>query len=96
MVNVAGPEQSAAGFTFATTMRGRMMDIKVHCAYDELRNVITMVPHPKNPNKHPEKQLKLLAKIIEGHGWRAAITVSKRSAQHADQKPEITSYILIK
>ena len=55
------------------------MDIKIHCAYDELKNIAEVIPNPRNPNTHPEKQLKLLAKIIEAHGWRAPITVSKRS-----------------
>lgn len=50
-----------------------------YCAYDELWEVGKVVPHPRNPNQHPDNQLKLLAKIIEGHGWRAPITVSKRS-----------------
>ena len=55
------------------------MDIKIHCAYDELKNIAEVIPNPRNPNTHPEKQLKLLAKIIEAHGWRSPITVSKRS-----------------
>jgi ParB-like chromosome segregation protein Spo0J len=39
----------------------------------------TMVPNPRNPNTHPEKQIELLAKIIKNQGWRAPITVSSRS-----------------
>lgn len=38
-----------------------------------------LVPHPRNPHKHGNKQIALLAKIIEHQGWRAPITVSKRS-----------------
>lgn len=34
---------------------------------------------PKNPNQHPPEQIKLLASIIRATGWRAPITVSKRS-----------------
>lgn len=56
-----------------------MPNIKVHCAYDEMWPLVKVVPHPRNPNTHPEKQIQLLAKIIEGHGWRAPITISKRS-----------------
>lgn len=56
-----------------------MSKIEIHCAYDELKNIAEVVPNPRNPNTHPEKQLKLLAKIIEAHGWRSPITVSKRS-----------------
>ena len=36
-------------------------------------------PNPRNPNTHPEKQIVLLARIIEAHGWRVPITVSTRS-----------------
>ena len=36
-------------------------------------------PNPKNPNRHPENQIELLAKIIETQGWRAPVKVSTRS-----------------
>lgn len=52
---------------------------EVRCAYDELVPLIKLVPNPRNPNKHPESQIRLLAKIIEAQGWRAPITVSTRS-----------------
>lgn len=35
--------------------------------------------NPKNPNRHGDKQIALLAKIIRQSGWRAPITVSTRS-----------------
>jgi len=35
--------------------------------------------NPRNPNTHSEEQIRLLAKIIKGNGWRAPITVSMRS-----------------
>lgn len=53
--------------------------IPVHCAFDELVDVAAMVPNPRNPNRHPDKQIELLAKIIKNQGWRAPITVSTRS-----------------
>lgn len=53
--------------------------IPVHCSFDEIANVASLVPNPRNPNTHPEKQIQLLAKIIKNQGWRAPITVSKRS-----------------
>lgn len=56
-----------------------MSEVKIYCAHDEVWPIERIIPNPKNPNTHPEKQLKLLAKIIKGHGWRAPITVSKRS-----------------
>lgn len=36
-------------------------------------------PHPRNPNRHPHHQIKMLAALIEYHGWRAPIAVSTRS-----------------
>lgn len=53
--------------------------ISVHCAYDELVPIQKVKPHPQNPNRHPDNQIQLLAKIILEQGWRAAITVSCRS-----------------
>ena len=53
--------------------------MEIHCAYDKLIDLDLLQPNPKNPNKHPEKQIKLLAKIMTHQGVRAPITVSKRS-----------------
>ena len=51
----------------------------IHCSHDALVDPMTLVEHPRNPNKHPTKQITLLSKIIETSGWRAPITVSRRS-----------------
>jgi hypothetical protein len=56
-----------------------MPDIPIHCAYDELVDPTSLVPNPRNPNKHPDRQIELLAKMIEHQGWRTPITVSNRS-----------------
>jgi len=53
--------------------------IPVHCACDEITDIVSLVPNPRNPNTHPDKQIQLLAKIIKNQGWRAPITVSNRS-----------------
>ena len=53
--------------------------INVWCRHDDLCDITTLVPNDKNPNKHPDKQIALLAKIIRHQGWRQPITVSKRS-----------------
>ena len=53
--------------------------IPVHCSYLRLADVTSIVPHPKNPNKHGDTQVALLAKIIKHQGWRSPITISKRS-----------------
>ncbi|MCK9569897.1 ParB/Srx family N-terminal domain-containing protein [Candidatus Pacearchaeota archaeon] len=52
---------------------------KVECAFDKMVPVEEIIPNPRNPNKHPKKQLELLSKIIKAQGWRAPITVSNRS-----------------
>ena len=54
-------------------------DIGVECAYDELIDPRDLQPNPKNPNMHSKEQIDLLVRIIEHQGWRAPITVSKRS-----------------
>jgi len=53
--------------------------IQVYCAFKEIADIVTLVPNPRNPNQHPEKQIELLAKIIKAQGWRTPITVSNRS-----------------
>ena len=55
------------------------MEIQIYCAHDEIVEVESLIENPRNPNKHPQKQLELLAKIIKNQGWRNPITVSKRS-----------------
>ena len=49
------------------------------CAYDKIVDVEKLVPNPRNPNKHPEKQIKMLAKIIKHQGQRSPVVVSNRS-----------------
>src|SRR5690606_24848114 len=56
-----------------------MEKIKVHCAYDEMVDISKLIPNPRKPNQHSDRQIELLAKIIENQGWRVPITVSKRS-----------------
>lgn len=53
--------------------------IAVHCAHAKMVDVVELIPNPRNPNKHGDKQVAMLAKIIRHQGWRAPITVSKRS-----------------
>lgn len=56
-----------------------MKRIAIHCAHDALVPLEKLVPNPRNPNKHPARQITLLSKIIEAQGWRVPITVSTRS-----------------
>ena len=53
--------------------------MKIDCAYDELVDIHKLQINPKNPNKHPAKQIDLLDKIIDYQGQRSPIIVSKRS-----------------
>ena len=51
----------------------------VYCAHSQMVEIEKVVPNPRNPNKHSEKQIALLSKIIAAQGWRAQITVGTRS-----------------
>ena len=53
--------------------------VPVFCGHDEILKIKDLKPNPKNPNQHNAKQIGLLATIIKSNGWRAPITVSKRS-----------------
>jgi DNA modification methylase len=55
------------------------MEIKVYCAFDEMVPTADLKEHPKNPNKHPQRQIKILSEIIKRQGWRAPVTVSNLS-----------------
>ena len=46
-------------------------DLPVHCAHDLIVPLADLAPNPRNPNRHPAKQVDLLAKIIAAQGWRA-------------------------
>ena len=51
----------------------------IKCAHTEIVDIDLLVPNPRNPNQHPETQIKLLAKILKHQGWRSPIVVSNRS-----------------
>lgn len=53
--------------------------VPVFCSHDQIISLSALVPNPKNPNEHPDDQVKLLADVIKAQGWRQPITVSKRS-----------------
>ena len=52
---------------------------KIKCKYDEIIDLHKLVGHKNNANKHPDNQVKLLAKNIDFQGWRLPIIVSNRS-----------------
>lgn len=51
----------------------------VFCRFTEMRPLVSLVEHPRNPNTHPQTQLERLADVIRGNGWRQPITISDLS-----------------
>ena len=76
-----GPSASEKAVSSAVEAgNGRIASgIRVHCAHGRLADVTTLVANPRNPNRHPDQQIALLAKIIRHQGWRNPIVISKRS-----------------
>ena len=67
-------------YTTEATPRATTPDgVPVFCAYDELVPIEKAIPNPKNPNQHSTDQIARLAQIIAATGWRAPVTISKRS-----------------
>lgn len=60
-------------------MKQHTVSPNVKCAFDEMADVDLLVPNPRNPNKHPDNQIQLLAKIMNHQGWRSPIVVSTKS-----------------
>lgn len=56
-----------------------MEKVKILCTFAKLVPIEKLVEHPRNPNRHPDKQLELLAKVIQAQGFRRPIVVSNRS-----------------
>ena len=50
----------------------------IHCNHTMVK-IKELKSHPQNPNRHPQKQIDLLAKSIKSLGWRHPVIVSKRS-----------------
>jgi hypothetical protein len=53
--------------------------MSVNCSYQKMVPIEQLVEHPSNANKHPEKQIEMLAKIMNYQGWRHPIVVSNLS-----------------
>ena len=75
-----GSKNQGVGATPAVVeIKGWAGDYAVYCAHDAIVDTGKLVPNPRNPYNHPDQQIALLTKIIAAQGWRAPITVSKRS-----------------
>lgn len=53
--------------------------MKILCAHNKIEMISNLKPNPRNPNKHSDAQIKLLAKIMNMQGIRSPIVVSKKS-----------------
>jgi len=53
--------------------------IAVHCAHVDMVDITDLKPNPRNPNKHGDMQIALLAKNIRSLGWRHPVIVSNLS-----------------
>jgi len=51
----------------------------IKCSFKKIVGIEALIPHPKNTNNHPEKQIELLAKIMKFQGIRHPIIVSNLS-----------------
>lgn len=65
--------------TKAKSRKIRYKGPAIHCVYRRLKATDKLKPHPDNPNHHPERQVALLAGIIQTKGWRQLITISRQS-----------------
>lgn len=72
-----GPEPSE--YTTTAKPKAYAAGVPVFCAHDAIVPIKELRPNPRNPNKHPPGQIKLLGAIIRATGWRDNITVSTRS-----------------
>lgn len=59
--------------------KGKGQDVAIKCAYTDMVPIGDLKPHPKNPNRHPPKQIAVLARLIRRVGMRQPITVSNLS-----------------
>lgn len=68
-------------YTAKTEPKAYADGVPVYCAHDAIVDVAKLVPNPKNPNTHPDEQIRALGRIIRepSQGWRNPITVSTRS-----------------
>lgn len=51
----------------------------IKCAHQILCDPVTLTPNPRNPNTHDDRQIEILAKVINHTGFRAPIVISRRS-----------------
>ena len=52
--------------------------MKVHCQFDELKQISELTLNQKNRDSHPKEQIKRLAKILDDQGCRYPFKVSSK------------------
>lgn len=53
--------------------------MKIDCAHDEIVDINSLKPHPRNTNDHPQVQIDYFQKILDYQGQRKAVVVSNLS-----------------
>lgn len=71
-------------------------DIPVYCSHDEIVDIMKVIPNPKNPNMHGDRQIEILSQVIKAQGWRKPITVSKRSGFVVSGHGRLQAALLLK
>jgi hypothetical protein len=53
--------------------------VRIYCAFDEIRPISALLPHPKNANGHPPAQVEAYAAVLKANGIRRPVTISRLS-----------------
>ena len=53
--------------------------MNVFCKFDSMKDISSIVKHPKNKNIHPQNQIELLKKVLKKNGVRRPLIISKDS-----------------
>ena len=76
---VKAPSRAAKPARARPSLNGGHRGPTVRCTCSALVEVGKLHPSPHNPNRHPDRQLDLYAKVIQHQGWRRAVVVSNQS-----------------
>lgn len=57
------------------------LHIKTLCEFDKMVPIDQIKPNERNPNEHSERQIEIVAKIIQDQGWRHPLIVSNLSGK---------------
>jgi hypothetical protein len=77
--SMKAPSESPKPARARPSLNGGHRGPAVRCACSALVEVGKLNANPRNPNRHPDRQLDLYAKVIKHQGWRRAVVVSNQS-----------------